>query len=182
VQSSFEFSAIPVNVSASCNLPLVDEAATLALGAALAGVLQRCEAGARIYLSGDLGAGKTTLSRGILRGLGFTGRVKSPTYTLVELYVVSRLDLYHFDFYRFGEPEEWQEAGFRDLFNETNVCLVEWPEKAGELLPLPDLRITLKSILPHGRHAHLVATSPRGERMLTMLAESPAVISHLSAT
>ena len=154
-------------------LQLPDEDATLALGAALAkGIenrLENAQRGALIYLSGDLGAGKTTLSRGLLRGLGFSGRVKSPTYTLVELYVVSKLNLYHFDFYRFGEPEEWQEAGFRDLFNETNICLVEWPEKAGELLPLPDLRIALKSTPSLAREANLVAMSSRGRQMLVAL-------------
>ena len=148
---------------------LADEAATLALGAKLAYALQKSDSGALIYLSGDLGAGKTTLSRGLLRGLGFSGRVKSPTYTLVELYVVSKLNLYHFDFYRFGEPEEWQEAGFRDLFNETNICLVEWPEKAGELLPLSDLKITLKSTPNDTREANIAAVSPRGQTMLAML-------------
>ena len=158
------------------HLQLPDEAATLALGAALADVLRhQPDPGARIYLSGELGAGKTTLSRGLLRGLGFTGHVKSPTYTLLELYVVSKLNLYHFDFYRFGEPEEWQEAGFRDLFNETNICLVEWPEKAGELLPLPDLRIALKSTPAHCREASVEALSSRGRQMLSALSSSLAI-------
>src|SRR6218665_397076 len=93
---------------------LPDEAATLAMGQTLARGLQ---GGMTIFLLGDLGAGKTTLTRGILRGLGFAGRVKSPTYTLVEPYVVSSLDLHHFDLYRFADPLEWEDAGFRDLFN-----------------------------------------------------------------
>ena len=155
--------------SDNLQLALADEKATLALGAVIAHALAQSDSGALIYLSGDLGAGKTTLCRGILRGLGFLGRVKSPTYTLVELYVVSRLNLYHFDFYRFGEPEEWQEAGFRDLFHETNICLVEWPEKAGELLPPPDLSITLKSGSIDGREANIEAKSLRGQRMLSAL-------------
>ncbi|MEO8384301.1 MAG: tRNA (adenosine(37)-N6)-threonylcarbamoyltransferase complex ATPase subunit type 1 TsaE [Betaproteobacteria bacterium] len=169
--SSVEFSVIESGSSIPENLrlPLADEASTLALGAALAAALVQCAGGALIYLSGDLGAGKTTLSRGILRGLGYSGRVKSPTYTLVELYVISRLNLYHFDFYRFGEPEEWQEAGFRDLFNETNICLVEWPEKAGELLPLPDLRIALKSTPMESREANIEALSPKGRQMLSTM-------------
>ena len=158
-----------VMYSDNLHLALADEEATLALGAVIALALAQSGSGALIYLSGDLGAGKTTLSRGVLRGLGFSGRVKSPTYTLVELYVVSRLNLYHFDFYRFGEPEEWQEAGFRDLFNETNICLVEWPEKAGELLPLADLSITLKSGLFEGREVNIEATSARGRRMLSAM-------------
>src|SRR5215207_1246552 len=97
----------------SLNHDLPDEAATLALGSAVSHCL---EPGHTIYLRGELGAGKTTLARGVLRGLGFEGRVKSPTYTLVEVYEVSRLHLHHFDFYRFGDPREWTDAGFRESF------------------------------------------------------------------
>ena len=147
---------------------LADEAATMALGGALAGNVALLP-GAVIYLSGDLGAGKTTLTRGLLRALGFTGRVKSPTYTLVELYVISKLNLYHFDFYRFSDPEEWQEAGFRDLFNPQNMCLVEWPEKAQDLLPLPDLNITLNPTLEASRIATLTMHTPRGQQLLKLL-------------
>ena len=148
------------------SIDLADEAATLALGAAIA---REIAPGVCIHLCGDLGAGKTTLSRGILRGLGFAGRVKSPTYTLVELYVVSTLNLYHFDFYRFNDPEEWNDAGFRDLFNETNICLVEWPEKAGELLSPPDLHIHLTISPSMGRTATLQARTLRGQAMLQSL-------------
>ncbi|HEX4326139.1 MAG TPA: tRNA (adenosine(37)-N6)-threonylcarbamoyltransferase complex ATPase subunit type 1 TsaE [Burkholderiales bacterium] len=115
---------------------LPDEAATLALGAALAAVLRP---GLTIYLHGELGAGKTTLTRGLLRALGHTGPVRSPTYALVELYVISGYILYHFDFYRFNQPEEWLEAGLDEHFNQDTVCLVEWPEKAGDLLPPADM-------------------------------------------
>ena len=97
-----------------------------------------------IYLSGELGSGKTTLVRGLLRALGYEGRVKSPTYTLVELYSVSRLNLYHFDFYRFKNRAEWLSSGFRDYFNPESVCVVEWPERAGDLLPPADLGIRLE--------------------------------------
>ncbi|MEP7157420.1 MAG: tRNA (adenosine(37)-N6)-threonylcarbamoyltransferase complex ATPase subunit type 1 TsaE [Betaproteobacteria bacterium] len=150
---------------------LADEPATMALGREIARILQP---GVSVHLSGDLGAGKTTLSRGILRGLGFEGRVKSPTYALVELYVISTLNLYHFDFYRFSEPEEWNDAGFRDLFNETNICLVEWPEKAGELLPLPDLKITLSPTPEMSRTALIQAHTSRGHSMLQQL-QPPAL-------
>ena len=106
----------------SLDTHLADEAATLALGEALAGVL---EPGVSIHLKGELGAGKTTLVRGVLRGLGWQGRVKSTTYTLLELYEVSRLLLHHFDFYRFHDPREWSDAGFRESFNGRNVSLIE---------------------------------------------------------
>jgi tRNA threonylcarbamoyladenosine biosynthesis protein TsaE len=139
-------------------LQLEDEAATLALGARIAAALTP---GLTIWLHGDLGAGKTTLSRGLLRRLGFEGKVKSPTYTLVEPYVISGLNLYHFDLYRFVDPEEWDAAGFREYFNQHSVCLVEWPEKASGLLPAPDIEICL-AIDGAGRSASLSAHSEQG--------------------
>lgn len=122
-------------------IDLADEAATMALGARLGQVLQ---AGQSVWLVGDLGTGKTTLARGLLRGLEYLGRVKSPTYTLVELYTLSRFNLYHFDLYRIATPEEWEDAGFRECFNDASVCLVEWPEKAGGVLPAPDVQVRLE--------------------------------------
>ncbi len=121
-----------------------------------------------IALRGELGAGKTTLVRGVLRGLGYPGRVKSPTYTLVEVYEVSRLHLYHFDFYRFHDSSEWTHTGFRDFFNGQNICLIEWPERAAGRLPPADLEITLEMAEP-GRAATLTASSPAGERLLAAL-------------
>lgn len=141
---------------------LPDEDATLALGAALARGL---EPGLVVFLHGELGAGKTTLVRGALRGLGYAGRVKSPTYTLVELYEVSRLNLHHFDFYRFHDPREWSEAGFRDTFDGLRVSLVEWPERAEGLLPPPDVEITLH-IQDSGRLATIAARTPAGQRCI----------------
>ena len=146
-------------------LTLPDETATLALGAALA---PRVEPGLVVTLRGELGAGKTTLVRGLLRALGHAGRVKSPTYALVEVYEVSRLSLYHFDFYRFHDPSEWIDAGFRDVFNGRNICLIEWPERAGGQLPPADLEIALETKEP-GRLATLTALSPMGERLLAAL-------------
>jgi tRNA threonylcarbamoyladenosine biosynthesis protein TsaE len=151
------------------NAHLPDESATLALGAAIASAL---EPGLSIHLRGDLGAGKTTVIRGLLRALGHKGPVKSPTYTLVELYEVSRLVLHHFDFYRFHDPREWSDAGFRESFNGRNVSLIEWPEKAGGLLPPPDVEIDLESS-GEGRSASLRARSDRGARLLTRI--SPAM-------
>jgi tRNA threonylcarbamoyladenosine biosynthesis protein TsaE len=123
-------------------IKLTDEAATLKCGAEIAKVLMP---GMSIYLHGDLGAGKTTFVRGLLHQLGHAGKVKSPTYTLVEPYQVTLgnvlLDAYHFDLYRFIDPEEWDIAGFRDYFNPSSLCLIEWPEKAAELLPAPDIEL-----------------------------------------
>lgn len=145
---------------------LADEAATLALGARLGQVLVP---GLAIWLSGDLGAGKTTLTRGMLRELGFSGRVKSPTYTLVELYPFSGFNLYHFDLYRFVDPEEWEDAGFREYFNPASVCLVEWPEKATGLIPEPDVRIRL-DFRDEGRTAHIAGLTERGKACVARLA------------
>lgn len=146
---------------------LADESATLALGQRLAAGLAP---GLKIYLSGDLGAGKTTLVRGLLRALGYRGRVKSPTFTLVELYKLSSLDLYHFDFYRFEDPREWADAGFRDAFDSAAVCIVEWPEKAAAELPPADLAIVLEHC-DEGRRVHVAAQTKAGlscfERMMT---------------
>jgi tRNA threonylcarbamoyladenosine biosynthesis protein TsaE len=124
----------------SLDIKLPDAAATEALGRALA---PGAFPGRVVHLRGDLGAGKTTLTRGLLRGLGHAGRVKSPSYTLVEPYELSSLHFYHFDFYRLKNKEEWEHAGFREYFNAQSLCVVEWPERAAGLLPIPDLEITL---------------------------------------
>lgn len=127
-------------MSHNITFKLPDEAATIDLGAHLARLLQL---GTTVYLYGDLGAGKTTLVRGLLQAAGHQGKVKSPTYTLVESYEVRDKFFYHFDLYRFNDEEEWEYAGFRDHFNENTVCLVEWPEKAGSLIPRADIEIHL---------------------------------------
>ncbi|HSN19336.1 MAG TPA: tRNA (adenosine(37)-N6)-threonylcarbamoyltransferase complex ATPase subunit type 1 TsaE [Usitatibacter sp.] len=146
---------------------LPDAAATLELGRALAPCL---EPGLIVYLRGELGAGKTTLVRGVLRGLGYAGAVRSPTYTLVELYAFSRLDLHHFDFYRFHDPREWIDAGFRESFNGHSVSLIEWPEKAAGSVPPADLEITLEAS-GSGRNASFTYNSVRGQKCLALLAE-----------
>jgi tRNA threonylcarbamoyladenosine biosynthesis protein TsaE len=144
---------------------LEDEGATLRLGERLAACLG---AGMKIYLQGDLGTGKTTLARGVLRGLGYAGRVKSPTFTLVETYDLSSLYLYHFDFYRMRGPEEWREAGFREALGGGAVCLVEWPEKAAGL-PVPDVNVGLEHAMS-GRRVTLTAGTPRGRSCLQRVA------------
>ena len=150
-------------------IELPDEAATLALGHTLAQILT---APAVVYLEGDLGAGKTTLVRGLLRACDVTGSVKSPTYTLVEPYVTSRLNLYHFDFYRFNTPEEFLDAGLDEYFAEAGICLVEWPDRAAPYVLAADLCIELR-VAGSGRHASLRAVSARGQAWLAALPGFP---------
>lgn len=140
----------------------------LRLGAALADALT---GRLQIHLSGDLGAGKTTLVRGVLRQLGYQGKVKSPTFTLLEVYAISSLDLYHFDFYRFNQPEAYLDAGLDEYFARDAVCLVEWPDKSMPYIPGPDLRIDLQ-VLQSSRRAQLCAGTPRGIECLTAMKTS----------
>jgi tRNA threonylcarbamoyladenosine biosynthesis protein TsaE len=119
-----------------------------------------------IELHGELGAGKTTLVRHILRALGVQGRIKSPTYAVVEPYDISGLSIWHFDFYRFSDPREWEDAGFRDLFASPGLKLAEWPEKAGALLPKADLVVRIEVRADDTRAVTLTAQTPAGRELL----------------
>lgn len=146
-------------------LVAADEDAMLSLGTRIAEAT-----GGRgvIYLHGDLGAGKTTLSRGLIRGLGHAGKVKSPTFTLVEPYETSTARVFHFDLYRLVDPEELEFLGIRDYFEGNALCLVEWPERGAGILPKADLDIT---ITPHGagRMLRLTPHGVRGEGWCSIL-------------
>ena len=140
------------------NYDLKDESETLRLAESMASHLFP---GMNLYLKGELGSGKTTFVRGVLRGLGYQDKVKSPTYTLVEPYSLEKFTIHHFDLYRFKDETEWDDAGFREYFNNTSICLVEWPEKVGHILPKPDISIEL-SHTSYGRHLHLISYTSIG--------------------
>lgn len=119
-----------------------------------------------IALHGDLGAGKTTLVRHLLHALGVQGRIKSPTYAVVEPYELPGLNIWHFDFYRFDDPREWEDAGFRDIFASPGLKIAEWPEKAAAVLPTADLDIHLQTALDASRQVTLTARTPIGAALL----------------
>ena len=159
------------------HLPIVkslvwnDEAATQRFAAALArqAVLRDCY----VELHGELGAGKTTLVRHLLHALGVQGRIKSPTYAVVEPYTLARsptdarpLQIWHFDFYRFNDPREWEDAGFRDIFASAGLKLAEWPEKAASHVPKADLVLHIAVRTDAVRQVRLVAQTPAGAAML----------------
>jgi tRNA threonylcarbamoyladenosine biosynthesis protein TsaE len=137
---------------------------TRAFAAALAA--RPALANAFLELHGELGAGKTTLVRHLLRALGVSGRIKSPTYAVVEPHEVPGLAIWHFDFYRFKDPREWEDAGFRDLFAATGLKIAEWPEKAGAMLPTADLVVRIEVQPDESRLVTLLAQTPVGRELL----------------
>jgi tRNA threonylcarbamoyladenosine biosynthesis protein TsaE len=166
---------LPASALLERRFTLDDLAATDAFGARFAKAIEHARAmpafsGLHVQLQGELGAGKTTLVRATLAGLGHTGRVRSPTYTLVEPYALARpggeLELYHFDLYRFADPAEWADAGFREHFDSGAVCLVEWPQNAGDLLGVPDLLFALASAEGERRVLDARAYSESGKACL----------------
>ena len=146
------------------SLVWADEAACAASAAAIAAKPAVREA--FIELHGTLGAGKTTFVRHLLHALGVQGRVKSPTYAVMEPYELPGLTAWHFDFYRFDDPQEWEDAGFRDVFAAPGLKLAEWPEKAEGLLPRPDLRVDIAIAGEHERRVKLAACTARGRELL----------------
>lgn len=156
---------------AAYDLFLPDEDATIKVAQLLSQAVQPVDSKVHLYLEGDLGAGKTAFTRAFLRALGVTGRIKSPSYALLESYAVSSLNLYHLDFYRFNNPREWVEAGFRDILEENAVVLIEWPEKAGGLLPPPDLNLHFH-YQDEGRLLSITAHSTKGQSWLKTLTQN----------
>lgn len=150
---------------------LADEAATISLGQHIAmAVKLELKQGVVVFLNGDLGAGKTTLTRGFVRGMGHVGNVKSPTYTLVEPYDLDEWQVYHFDLYRLADPEELEYMGIRDYFNDNSCSFIEWPEKGVGLLPEADMIINL-AYHQDERQVELQAMSALGEQLLNKISK-----------
>ena len=152
-------------------LLLPNEIATAGLAQQLAASLiqHRIGLNACITLDGELGVGKTTFVRHLLQALGVTGRVKSPTYAVVEPYEVDAGSIWHFDFYRFTDPQEWEDAGFRDIFASVGLKLCEWPTHAQGMLPMPDIAMHISVDDKDQRHIDLKSHTAVGSELLTRL-------------
>ena len=152
----------------SLTLFLANEEATIALGQKLSRFLRSPTQNFVIYLNGQLGAGKTTLTRSIIQAMGYQGNVKSPTYALVEEYHLPQKSIYHFDLYRLSDPEELEFIGFRDYFRENALCLLEKKKKGGDLIPQPDLLINIE-YQQQARQITLIANSNIAAQMICAL-------------
>jgi len=166
---------VPSTAFPVVTLQLPDAGATASLGQAFGHAVERHlddvrARGLQVNLSGELGAGKTAFVRAVLKSLGVTGPVKSPTFALLEPYSVSSLDFHHFDFYRFADPAEFGSSGFRELFGPGRICAIEWPERAGPRLPSADLTIAFR-VDGDGRIATIEARSELGQACLTSALE-----------
>ena len=159
-QGAIELSAIDRHVPIVKSLVWPTELATQLFAAQLA--TQPALRNAFIALHGDLGAGKTTLVRHLLQALGVLGRIKSPTYAVVEPYELPELNVWHFDFYRFTDPREWEDAGFRDIFASAGLKIAEWPEKAQAMLPIADVDLHITTLADASRQVSLLACTPMG--------------------
>lgn len=157
-------------MSRNCQISLANEDEMVAFGKTIA---EATDGRGVVFLLGDLGMGKTTLSRGVIQGFGHQGSVKSPTYTLVEPYEIGDKRVYHFDLYRLSDPEELEYLGIRDYFEEQALCLVEWPEKGRGILPKADLvlQIVLNGL---GRTLSWQAQTELGQAMADKLLQSVA--------
>ena len=170
--SQLRHQQLPVEVMTLTHAPILetrtqdwpDEAACAEYAATLA--RKPALRDAYVELQGELGAGKTTFVRHLLRALGVQGRVKSPTYTVLEPYALPGLVVSHFDFYRFEDAREWEDAGFREVFAASGLKLAEWPQKAAAMLPPPDLRLQIEVIDDTQRRVTLQAFTPRGQELL----------------
>lgn len=153
----------------TASFELIDENATIAMGALLAKIIKNeIKQGIVVYLHGDLGAGKTTLTRGFVQAMGHKGNVKSPTYTLVEPYELADFNVYHFDLYRLSDPEELEFMGIRDYFNEQSCCFIEWPEKGMGSVAQPDLIINIEYVEDQ-RKITFESKSTLSEQLITKL-------------
>jgi tRNA threonylcarbamoyladenosine biosynthesis protein TsaE len=167
---------VPIDLNRPLALTWSDEADCAAMARRLAAL--PAVRGACIELHGGLGAGKTTWVRHLLRALGVTGRIKSPSYAIVEPYALPASanglspasEAWHFDFYRFGDPQEWEDAGFRELFAAPGLKLVEWPERIAGLTGPADLALTIEARIDGSRDVRVDAGTPLGESLLAALA------------
>lgn len=159
----------PTLLPTQCSGHWPDEAACQALAHGLAEALRpRLRSGASVTLElhGALGAGKTTFTRHLLRALGVEGRIKSPSYAVVEPHTADGIAIHHFDFYRFNDPQEWEDAGFRDVFGAPGLKVAEWPELAAGLMPVADLSLHIETLEGHQRQVLVRAATPQGQALL----------------